>query len=457
VIIDQHRDFHLTNKRQSWLRVISSPWIIFSVALLIRVADLLLRRGPQLNGLQNFANFGYEIGAVARSIALGQGFSSPFGIPTGPTAWYTPAYPLFIAAIFHLFGIYTASSVIAVGVLNSIFSALTCLAILGVCRRTVGWQVGLWAAWIWAVFPYFIQWPVRWIWDTSLSALLMAFIFYLTLRLEQSRSTVSFVGYGLAWGLIANTNPTLLALLPAALIWIYCQRARFPARTRLLTLSILVFLLTMLPWMIRNRVVMGYTGLRDNFGEELFLGNHEAGSGFEPTGFNMSWSHPVWNSRELERYRQEGELAYIAEKKQIAEQFIREHPGTFALVTLKRIVYFWSGSPEEPRVHPTDPRLRTAFLFTTAFFSFWGAVRTIRRSVPSAYLFLSVLSLYPLVFYITHTNPRYRHPIEPIMTILICYLFCSAAEEKSRMAKFWRRNRMIQPSAEELQAETLRK
>ena len=97
----------MTNKRQSRLRFLSSPWTIFSVALLIRVADLLLRRGPQLNGLQNFANFGYEIGAVARSVALGQGFSSPFGIATGPTAWYTPAYPLFIAAVFRVFGVYT--------------------------------------------------------------------------------------------------------------------------------------------------------------------------------------------------------------------------------------------------------------------------------------------------------------------------------------------------------------
>ena len=445
----------MISRSQSWTRIAGSPWIIFSVALLIRVTDLLLRRGPQLSGLQNFANFGYEIGAVARSVALGQGFSSPFGISSGPTAWYTPAYPLFIAAIFRVFGIYTASSVIAIGVLNSIFSALTCLAILGICRRTVGWRVGLWAAWIWAVFPYFIQWPVRWIWDTSLSALLMASIFYLTLRLAQVGSTLSFVSYGLSWGLIANTNPTLLVFLPVALVWIYYQRAGVPNRARLLALSMLVFALTVLPWIIRNQVVMGYTGLRDNFGEELFLGNHEAGPGFEPTGFNMSWSHPVWNSRELEKYRQQGELAYIQEKKRIAEQFIREHPITFALVTLKRIVYFWSGSPEEPRVHPTDPRLRTAFLFTTAFFSFWGAVRMIRQRVQGAYLFLSVLLLYPLVFYITHTNPRYRHPIEPIMTILICYLFWSAAGEKSRALEFWKRKR--QPSTTELQAEALRK
>jgi len=80
----------------------------------------------------------------------------------------------------------------------------------------------------------------------------------------------------------------------------------------------------------------------------------------------------------------------------------------------------------------------------------------IRRRVPGSYLFLSVLLLYPLVFYITHTNPRYRHPIEPIMTILIAYLFWSASQEKSRVAAYWKRNRTAQPSTEDLQAEALR-
>ena len=446
----------MLNKSYSAMRFLRSPWTIVTIALFIRVADLLLRRGSQLNPLHNFANFGYEIGAVARSLVLGQGFSSLFGVVTGPTAWYTPAYPLLIAAIFRLFGIYTDASIIAIAIVNSVFSALTCLAILGICRRTVGEHVGVWAAWTWALFPYFIQWPVRWIWDTSLSALLMAVVFYLTLRLAKSYSTAGFVGYGLAWGLVANTNPTLLAFLPAALIWIYQQRAGFARRAWLLTLSLLVLVLTILPWIIRNRVVMGYTGLRDNFGEELFLGNHEAGPGFEPTGFNMAWSHPVWNSRELAKYRQMGELSYIAEKQQIAVRFIREHPAIFASTTLKRIVYFWSGSPDEPRVHPTDPLVRTALLFTTAFLSFWGVIRMIRRREPGAYLFFSVLLLYPLVFYITHTNPRYRHPIEPIMTVLIVYLFSTAAQEKSRVAELWKRKRTAQPT-EELQAEALRK
>ena len=37
--------------------------------------------------------FGWEMGRVGRSIALGQGFSSPYDGNTGPTAWEPPLYP----------------------------------------------------------------------------------------------------------------------------------------------------------------------------------------------------------------------------------------------------------------------------------------------------------------------------------------------------------------------------
>src|ERR1700685_3520353 len=51
--------------------------------------------------------FGWEMGRVARSIALGQGFSNPYGGNTGPTAWEPPLYSYLMAWDFTCFGIYT--------------------------------------------------------------------------------------------------------------------------------------------------------------------------------------------------------------------------------------------------------------------------------------------------------------------------------------------------------------
>jgi len=60
-------------------------------------------------GNDNF-EFGWEMGRIGRSIALGQGFSNPYEGNTGPTAWEPPLYPYLIGGVFKTFGIYTRAS-----------------------------------------------------------------------------------------------------------------------------------------------------------------------------------------------------------------------------------------------------------------------------------------------------------------------------------------------------------
>jgi len=51
-----------------------------------------------------------ETGRIAAHIASGQGFSSPFHEPTGPSAWIPPVYPYLLAAIFRIFGVFSRGS-----------------------------------------------------------------------------------------------------------------------------------------------------------------------------------------------------------------------------------------------------------------------------------------------------------------------------------------------------------
>src|SRR6202051_4268212 len=69
--------------------------------------------------------FGWEMGRVGRSIALGQGFSSPYEGNTGPTAWEPPLYPSLIGAVFKIFGIYSHRSAWVLLSVNSLFATLT--------------------------------------------------------------------------------------------------------------------------------------------------------------------------------------------------------------------------------------------------------------------------------------------------------------------------------------------
>ncbi len=82
------------------------------------------------------------MGRIGRSLALGQGFSNPFNAATGPTAWEPPLYPFLIAGVFRLFGIYTHASAIVLLGLNSLFSALTCIPIFRIAKRSFRRKVG---------------------------------------------------------------------------------------------------------------------------------------------------------------------------------------------------------------------------------------------------------------------------------------------------------------------------
>src|SRR5277367_2286332 len=64
------------------------------------------------------AVFQTEAGSIARSIAEGKGFSSPYQRESGPTAILPPVYPLIVAGVFRLFGIQSAASFHVLVLLN---------------------------------------------------------------------------------------------------------------------------------------------------------------------------------------------------------------------------------------------------------------------------------------------------------------------------------------------------
>ena len=134
---------------------------------------------------------------IARSIAEGRGFSSPFGAAyAGPSSWIAPVYPYLCALFFVLFGVFSTNAAVALLILQSLISALTCVPILGIAERTVGRHAGVAAAVLWAVFPWFSKWALNWVWEISLSTLLFACLFWYALRLAEPASRRLWIGFG---------------------------------------------------------------------------------------------------------------------------------------------------------------------------------------------------------------------------------------------------------------------
>ena len=403
----------------------TSLWWIVAIALLLRVGWIVIGHTYKFKSADDNFSFGWEMGRIAASLASGHGFSNPFGPATGPTAWEPPLYPYLTAGVFLVFGIYSKASAFVLLTLNSIFSALTCIPIFLIARRIFSEKVAVGSAWAWALLPNVIFWCTRAVWETSLAALLLTTIFWVTLTLEDTDGWMPWFQFGLLWGFAALSSTSLLSFLPAAGLWGWYRRAqRGKGSLAGVALSSAVFLACITPWLVRNYQTFGrFIFVRDNFGAELRLGN---GPGADGTW--MEYLHPTQNVYAMRQYQAMGELAYVAMRKRQAIDYIRADYARFAGLCVKRFIYFWAGPPKATQPWWMNDAKNSLFLASSVLM-FWGLARALRLRKPGAWLLFWLILLYPAIYYVVFPAPRYRHPIEPEMTILAVFLLTEAGKK----------------------------
>jgi Dolichyl-phosphate-mannose-protein mannosyltransferase len=365
--------------------------------------------------------FQTETGHIAYSIASGKGFSSPFQRDTGPTAWLAPVYPSLLAGIFKLFGIYTLDSFFAALFLNILFSAGTCVPIFRAGERVAGLGVASAAAWLWALFPNAILIPFQWIWDTCLSALLVAALLWAALELAESCRLRNWCLYGLLWGFALLTNPAVALLFPVLLAWAaYRTRDHGRALVWILrpALATALAVLCCLPWTIRNYTVFHkFIPLRSNFAFELYIGNNENYG--DQRGLRPG---VITQDREIVRYLRMGETAFMEEEKRKAIDFIVSHPGIELWLTAQRIVDFWTGTPSPlAAFRQADSVWLRLILLSNEVLplcAFIGIIVLLASQNVYAFPAAAFPTVFPLLYYVTHASLRYRHPIDPVVLLL---------------------------------------
>jgi 4-amino-4-deoxy-L-arabinose transferase-like glycosyltransferase len=395
--------------------------VAFVVRLLVIVLLHTYRFGP---GPQPY-NFGYEMGRIGQAIAQGKGFSNIYHGSTGPTSWEPPLYPYLVGGIFKLFGVYSHLSAIVLLTINSVFSALTCIPVFLVARRCFEERTAVASAWTWALYPWAIYWCTTLVWETSLSTLLLAALFWLTLSMEEHYGLKRWLQLGLVWGVTALSNPALTAFLPASGLWavrVYTKRNKHWLAGAVV--ASLVFCACLTPWEIRNYRTFGhFFFIRGDFGVNLRMGN---GPGARGTW--MISLIPSRNDAQFARYASMGEIAYAAAQKQEAMQFIKEHPLRFGVLCAKKFLYYWSGNPRTPVLQAAT--LENVFAIATSTICFWGLFRSLYKRIPGAWLFFWLILLYPFVYYITFPNVRYRQPIEPYVVMMGIFLITGAERRR---------------------------
>src|SRR5271154_7309069 len=403
----------------------TSLWLIMLVALAIRLGYMWQFQLIHPRQGVSVIPFLFESGNIAHSLSTGHGFSSPFRVDTGPTAWMTPLFPLLLAGIFRLFGAYTFHAWAATVLFNISCCTLACIPIYFAGKRIGGILLGAGAAWLWAVFPNAILLPVESMWDASISALLVATILWATLALDDSTSDSqrprNWCAYGLLWGVALMFNATLAALFPFLAAWLAFQ-ARQEKREWLknAAAAVAIIILCCIPWTIRNyRVFHQFVPLRSVLGLQLWLGNND-----QTQDIFRGDLHPIYNSVEREKYIALGEIAYMQQKKQEAVAYMLSHPAREAHLILYRAISIWCGGTPYPLVDfigTPSLRFRTVLAFNViaALGTLCGIIILIRERSPFSMPIAAFPLIYPWAYYLTLALPRYRLPIDPIVMLLL--------------------------------------
>jgi hypothetical protein len=362
-----------------------------------------------------------EMGLLANSLIHGLGYSSPFGGSTGPTAFIAPGYPTLVAGVFLAFGSYTFLSALVIVAINVLASLLTIWLMMHIAADVLDRRTALVAGAFWMVSLPLLLVPALF-WESSLSQFAIIGIIALALRCRRAPTRRAWVLLGACCGVASLINPALVFSLIAIMGWLAYQ-TRSVSRTAPI-LGLLVLGLVFAPWPIRNAYRFhAFIPLRSTVGFELWMGNRPGANGrLDESLF------PMFNKQELSSYLSQGEVAYTHGKSEQAWAYIRANPGVFLKLSTRRFYRFWTGTG-----NLESPPIYEIHALMTTIFGFAGLIVLYRRRMSAfATLMALPLILFPVPYYITHAEFRYRLNIDPVLTVLAAYAVTQLAATLSR-------------------------
>lgn len=191
-----------------------------------------------------------------------------------PNALRTPIYPMFVAAIYSLFG-YKPWIVILAQIL---LDTISCFLLLVSLSRLFDRRVGLIASTLYALDPFLTLYSsTTLLSDTLFVFFLIAAFWFLSQARHSEISKKTLLNYGLCGlllGLATLTRPIsqfIIACFIVFFLMAFWKRPRVALTYALLTS--LIFGLTLFPWLFRNYKTFGYFSLSTSASYNLLILN----------------------------------------------------------------------------------------------------------------------------------------------------------------------------------------
>jgi len=372
------------------------------LALLIRVAYAGLVLGDHQP--RSDAHHSHDL---ASSLAAGDGFALQFPFPDDqpqPTAFRPPLYPLVLAGAYTVFG---DRIEVAQG-LNVVLGVAVVVLAAVVAGRLAGRRAGLLAGVLASAYPPLVAND-----GTSLAEPLSLGLLLLGVLLLLDERVVAA---GAVTGLQVLTKPSAQGLALVLATWILW---RWGWR-RALSFAVPV-VLVVLPWVVRNQVVMGSPVLVTSNGFNL------AALYSPPSRAADAWLDPSFDPR-LEAVRRdavaaEDEVAWDGALRRVALDRLRAHPTDLLDVSFHNTLRLLELAPiENDAAEVLDGRslpLRYATLWMTWLVLPAGAIglAVLRRRPGAQLLGLSAMYFTAISVPFSPMPPRLRAPLDLVCCI----------------------------------------
>jgi len=342
---------------------------------------------------------------VAQRIVSGQGF--------GQSLARGPLYPYLLSLIF-LF----SSRIFVARICESIISACACVVVGLLGKKLFSERVGLLAAFVSSVYPYFVYLPSAQGSDNLVTFVLLVSIFFLVGK-GPSLSLRNSMLSGIFLGLSFLARPSVAMVLPGILVWpAFLKRSPEPTSLfRNVVVVALVSVATVVPWTIHNYVITGqFVLVSTGGGRQFWYGN----SPYATASTTENPAYPPELAEKLKSLSNQAAGERLLYREGLA--FIRKCPKAAIKLYFKKLTNLFQ---LYPAVHtagtvPQRPIVRTMVMLGSVVLfvlAFLGAVLVLVKRSPATVLPLIFMS-YCLGSAVFLTIMRYRLPMDPYLVLL---------------------------------------
>jgi len=347
-----------------------------------------------------------------------------------------PGYPYFLAAALAAGG----GDLLAPRIAQGLLGLLAAFLAYRLGRRWWSSAVGVvWCAFL-CCYPLLVFFEMELL-GVSLTVPLTLVWLGLWARLRTRAGVVPGLAAGIWSGLFLLFRPNLVPVLAAAAVWAWLVQAPFPRRRRAATLAgvALGAAVAIAPSALRNRMVSGETVLISaNAGMSLAIGNNEVTDGTDHYLPGYGWFGSPFDypaaveelGRTLGREPGYSEASRRWTRRALA--FVRENPGAFLELTLRKAALFW-GPAEVTNNRDLEAALASSRVLSSVPLSFSpllalalaGAVFSRRRLRGGGNegrrrrQVAALLALFVLFYFLSilpaAAAARYRVPVLPVL------------------------------------------